>query len=105
MEARIGVPDAERAVAQPLWITLRLEPAQGFRGLGDDIRATIDYHAVAVAVADLARSRPRRLIETLGTEIADSLLSSWPLAAVAVTVEKHILPDTDFVAIHLERRR
>jgi len=33
------------------------------------------------------------------------LLGSHPLRSVAITLEKHILPDTECVAVHLERRR
>jgi hypothetical protein len=33
------------------------------------------------------------------------LLGRYPLQSVAVTLEKHILPDTECVAVHVERRR
>lgn len=105
VETHIGVPDTERATAQPLWITLRLVPAQGFNGLRDSIANTIDYQQVAGQVSALAAASPRHLIETLAVEIADLLLSSHPLSQVRVRVEKKILPDTDCVAVELERRR
>ncbi len=105
VSTRIGVPEEERADAQALWVTLKLVPSQGFDGLADRIEHTIDYQQVAGDVESLAASRPRRLIETLATEIADLLLRSHPLRKVAVTVEKQILPNTDFVAVHLERSR
>jgi 7,8-dihydroneopterin aldolase/epimerase/oxygenase len=101
----IGVPDEERAEPQTLWLTVRMTPSQGFDCLQDDITRTIDYHAVALALQALAAAKPRRLIETLALEVADHLLAGHPLAAVAVTIEKHILPDTECVAVHLERRR
>lgn len=101
----IGVPDEERASTQTLWITIRMVPAQGFEGLADDIARTIDYHAVALEIRALASSKPRRLIETLAVETADHLLVSHPLSKVAVTIEKHILPDTECVAVHIERTR
>lgn len=99
----IGVPDEERAGEQTLLLTLRMRPSQGFAGLHDDIRHTIDYHAVALEVQALAAAKPRRLIETLAIETADFLLERHPLASVAVTIEKHILPDTECVAVHIER--
>ncbi|MEI8039464.1 MAG: HAD hydrolase-like protein [Verrucomicrobiota bacterium] len=101
----IGVPDAERATAQILWLTVRMVPGQGFDGLADEIARTIDYHAVAVGLQALAAARPRRLIETLAVETADWLLANHPLHSVAVTLEKHILPDTECVAVHLTRSR
>lgn len=105
VETWIGVPDEERAAPQTLAVTLRLTPSQGFDGLADEIGRTIDYHAVAVEIAALARAKPRRLIETLAVEIADHLLSRHALWRVDVTIEKHILPDTECVAVHLRRER
>ncbi len=101
----IGVPDAERANAQTLWLTVRLVPRHGFNDLADDLARTIDYHAVALGLQALAAARPRRLIETLAEEAAAWLLETRPLRSVAVTIEKHILPDTECVAVHIVRTR
>ena len=100
----IGVPDDERAASQILFITARLTPSQGFDGLADEILHTVDYHAVAIQIQEIAAARPRKLIETLATEICDFLLRHHPLAKVAISIEKHILPDTECVAVHIERR-
>ena len=105
VQTHIGVPDEERAHAQSLLVTVRMVPGQGFAGLADEISHTIDYHAVALEIQALAAVRPRRLIETLAVEIADQLLVRHPLESVAVTIEKHILPDTECVAVHIERSR
>lgn len=105
VSTRIGVPEDERAEIQILQVTLRMVPGQGFAGLDDDIARTVDYHAVALEIQVLAAARPRRLIETLAVEIADHLLAAHPLGSVAVTIEKHILPETECVAVHIERRR
>ncbi len=100
----IGVPNEERAAPQTLLVTVKMVPERGFGGLADDISLTTDYHAVALEIQALAAARPRRLIETLAVEIAETLLAGHPLARVAVTIEKRILPDTDCVAVHVERR-
>jgi 7,8-dihydroneopterin aldolase/epimerase/oxygenase len=105
VSTHIGVPDEERAEAQILWVTLRLVPSQGFDGLADDISRTINYYEVSLEIEALAAARPRQLIETLALEIADHLLGNHPLTSVAVSIEKHILPNTECVAVHLERRR
>jgi dihydroneopterin aldolase len=105
ISTHIGVPDEEQSNAQVLWITVRMVPSHGFHGLADDIRNTIDYHAVALEISNLASSKPRRLIETLAAETADWLLTNHPLQSVAITLEKHILPDTECVAVHLQRNR
>ena len=101
----IGVPDEERAVSQILLVTVRMTPSQGFDGLADEISRTVDYHAVSQEIERLAAARPRNLIETLAVEIADHLLGNHPLDRVAVSIEKHILPNTECVAVHLERGR
>jgi dihydroneopterin aldolase len=101
----IGVPDEERAVSQTLLVTIRMTPSQGFDGLADEISRTVDYHAVSQEIEALAAARPRRLIETLAVDIADHLLGNHPLARVAISIEKHILPNTECVAVHIERGR
>lgn len=101
----IGVPEEERAAEQTLLLTVRMIPSQGFDGLADDITRTIDYHAVALGLQQLAAARPRKLIETLAVETADWLLSNHPLRRVEISIEKHILPDTECVALHLVRER
>jgi len=105
VSARIGAADAERAAPQTLWLTVRLVPGQDFDRLADDLTRTIDYQAVAREIQQLAAANPRRLIETLATDTANFLLANHPLRSVAVTVEKHILPDTECVAVHVVRER
>ncbi len=105
VSTHIGVPDDERAEPQNLLVTLVMTPGQNFDGLADEISRTIDYYAVSLEIEALAAARPRRLIETLATDIAAHLLENHPLAKVAITIEKHILPNTECVAVHIERSR
>ena len=105
VHTHIGVPDEERAEDQTLLVTVRLVSSQGFTGLSDNLSCTVDYHAVSLAIQELAASKPRHLIETLALETADMLLSNYPLKSVAITIEKHILPDAACVAVHLVRER
>ena len=102
---RIGVSAEEQASPQTLLITVRMTPGQGFEGLADDISRTLDYAVVAQRLEALAALRSRHLLETLALEIAECLLTEFPIAQVAVTLEKHILPNTECVAVHLERGR
>lgn len=105
VSTHIGVPDDEREEPQILFITVKMTPGQNFDGLADEISRTIDYYAVSLEIEALAAARPRRLIETLATEIAGHLLRNHPLVNVSVTIEKHILPNTECVAVHVERGR
>ncbi len=105
IECRIGVPDEERAQAQKLWITVRMRPSQGFLGLHDQVRNTVDYYDVSLKIAELASSRPRHLIETLATDLTEMLLTAYPLKAVDVEIEKRILPNAQYVAVRMQRSR
>ena len=105
VRCHIGVPDDERSAPQVLLVSTMMVPGQGFDGLGDEITRTVDYYEVALDIQRLAESKPRRLIETLAVEIAEHLLQTRPLRRVGVTIEKHILPDTECVAVHVERSR
>ncbi len=105
VQTHIGVPDDERAEPQTLWITIRMRPSQGFRGLHDKVDNTVDYHEVSLRLAELASEKPRHLIETLATDIAEFLLSTYPLSSVDVEVEKRILPNADCVSVRIRRER
>jgi hypothetical protein len=67
--------------------------------------AAWEFWAGGAWTASLAAAKPRHLIETLAVEIADHLLKNHPLSHIAVSIEKHILPNTECVAVHLERGR
>jgi dihydroneopterin aldolase len=105
VSTHIGVPDDERAEAQNLWISIRMHPSQDFSGLSDDVSNTVDYHRVSIELAEIASAKPRHLIETMATEVAEHLLTTYPLSCVEVEIEKRILPDADFVAVRIRRQR
>jgi dihydroneopterin aldolase len=105
VSTHIGVPDEERSLTQTLFVSIVMTPGQGFDSLADDISRTIDYFQVSQEIERLAAARPRCLIETLATDIARHLLENHYLAKVAITIEKHILPNTECVAVHIERAR
>jgi 7,8-dihydroneopterin aldolase/epimerase/oxygenase len=105
VKTHIGVPEEERANYQTLWITVRMWPSQGFQGLNDDVANTVDYYEVSQRLSELAAKKPRQLIETLATEIAEFLLSCYPLSCVEVEVEKRILSNADSVSVKISRRR
>jgi FolB domain-containing protein len=103
VQTHIGVPDEERALPQTIWISVKMCPSQGFQGLQDDVRNTVDYYEVSRRLTELAAKKPRHLIETLATEIADTLLCFYPIASVEITVEKRIIPEMEYVAVTIKR--
>ncbi len=106
LNVRIGVTDKEQVLPQRLTVSLTLQPEQPFTGLEDRIENTVNYAAVCKVVRDLAAGQPRRLIETMAEDIAVEVLERFTTcAAVEVELRKFILPDTDYVAVRLTRRR
>ncbi|WP_395740857.1 dihydroneopterin aldolase [Prosthecobacter sp.] len=103
LTTHIGVPDDERAGSQVLVADVVLRVASRFEAMNDDIAATIDYAAVAARLQALAAERPRRLIETLAAEMAACVLGEFKAAGVSIELRKHILPDTQHVAVSLVR--
>ena len=101
--ANIGVPDAERQLAQHLKLNVTLWPAKPLTGLNDELHGTIDYAAVADHLRHLSASKTRKLIETLAEEMIDSLLVHFPVQQVQLQIEKFILPATDFVRVSLTK--
>jgi 7,8-dihydroneopterin aldolase/epimerase/oxygenase len=103
VECHIGVPDEERAAPQKLCVTVKMQPSQGFLGLQDKVQNTVDYYEVSLKIAELAAQKPRHLIETLATDLAEALLTSYPLKAVNVKIEKRILASAEYVAVKIHR--
>lgn len=103
VECHIGVPDEERALPQKLWITVIMQPSQGFIGLQDKVQNTVDYYEVSLKIAELTSKKPRHLIETLATDLAEMLLTSYPIRAVNVEIEKRILSNAQYVAVRIHR--
>ena len=103
VKTHIGVPDAERAEAQELLVTVKIRPRLAFAEMADEIGRTIDYAALAEGIKALGLAKPRRLIETLAADVAEFVLTDPQAVGVEVTVEKFILPDTECVAVRLSK--
>jgi 7,8-dihydroneopterin aldolase/epimerase/oxygenase len=99
VNACVGVSDEERRNSQRLQIDATLTPLAEFSALADDISCTVDYHAVARRILSVAASRPRHLIETLASDIAETLVGEFCALRAEVEVRKFVLPDTEYVAV------
>ena len=107
LDVHIGVTERERAQPQRVTVFITLRQADGFTDLKDQIERTINYSLVCATVRKMATdSPPRQLIETLAADIATLILACFSSCAeVDVELRKYILPDTDYVAVRLTRRR
>jgi len=101
--ARVGVPEEERSAPQRLLLDLRFAARNQPADLRDDIAATIDYFDLSRQVIAFAGERPRKLIETLGDELADRLITGYPLRWIEITVRKFILTDAEWVSVSIRR--
>jgi len=103
LRTRIGVPDQEREQEQELKCDLKIRPPRSFAQIQDEVGETIDYQAVCLRIEQLASERPRKLIETLASEIAEAVLTEFAAQGVTVQIRKYILPQTEFVGVRLHR--
>ncbi len=84
---RIGVPEAERAKAQRLLVSIELSGSLKNVGTTDDITQGADYAAVTDAVVQLAATE-RKTVERFAEDIAAVILKNFTLESVKVTVCK-----------------
>lgn len=101
----IGVPDAERSAWQVITADVTLTLQRGFDSMPDHLPETVDYEAVANQIKALAATRPRKLLETLASEIVSALLVHPAISSVEVELRKRILPGVDHVAVKMKRER
>ncbi|OBK20944.1 dihydroneopterin aldolase [Mycobacterium asiaticum] len=103
-----GVFDHERADGQDFVvdITVWIDLAQA--AASDELADTYDYGELAQLAADIVGGTPRNLIETVGANIADQVITDPRVHAVEVTVHKPHAPiphGFDDVAVVTRRSR
>lgn len=106
---RVGVPEDERAVPQPLEIDLELQVDLAAAAASDDVADTVDYGAVTLAVAEAVCREPHALLERVAGIAADAALGvDGRSSAVTVTIRKIRPPiplDVVSTAVRLHRTR
>ncbi len=92
VRGRHGVFPEEREHGQDfvLDVTLWLDLTAAARA--DDLARTVHYGELAQLAAGIVGGPPRDLIETVGAEIADAVMRTYPVHAVEVTVHKPHAP-------------
>jgi dihydroneopterin aldolase len=108
VRGRHGVFDHERRDGQDFVVDVRLEVDTATAAGSDDLADTVDYGALAQALAEVVSGEPVNLIETLAERLAAVCLADPRVRAAAVTVHKPQAPIpltfTD-VAVHIRRER
>jgi 7,8-dihydroneopterin aldolase/epimerase/oxygenase len=100
---QIGVPGVERSRPQTIAFNVHFQIFPSFRDLRDEIGRTVDYGLVAEEIRITAEQNRAQLIETLAEEVADRLITRFPLARVEVELKKFVLPNTEYVSVKTVR--
>ncbi len=100
----IGITEEERATQQTLEVSTSFPiPDCGQLAHKDEIVRTVDYHEVSILVNAIAIERPRKLIETLASDIAERLLREYLLAHIDIEIRKFALPQTEAVILNYRK--
>ena len=103
-----GVFEHERREGQVFVIDAELELDLTRAAASDDLAETVDYGALAGALADIVAGEPVDLIETLADRLVAACLADPRVAAATVTVHKPNAPITlafEDVAVTIRRTR
>ena len=103
-----GVFDHERVDGQDFYIDVVLWVDLRAAGESDDLADTVDYGALAQQVSGIVGGEPRNLIEKVGAEVAESIMTDERIGACEVTVHKPSAPiplTFDDVAVVTRRSR
>ena len=101
-----GVFDHERRDGQDFVVDIVLWLDLSDAAATDDLTATVHYGELAQLAARVVAGPPRDLIEAVAGEIADSVMSTYPVQAVEVTLHKPSAPiPLDFQDVSVTIRR
>jgi dihydroneopterin aldolase len=103
-----GVFDHERRDGQDFVLDLVLWTDLAVAGASDDLADTVDYGALAEAVAAVVEGPPRALIEAVAADVAAVVLDDPLVAVVEVVLHKPQAPidrPFDDVAVRVTRSR
>lgn len=101
LPCRLGVPDSERRKPQTVLCTAVFPvPSLSSAAKRDDLRQTVDYHALSKVLQAEARRIPRKLLERLATDLARTACLRFRLPWIELELKKFILPETRHVSLH-----
>ena len=87
-----GVFDHERQNGQTFVVDVTLFVDLAEAGSTDDLSKTIDYGAVAEVVVRIVGGEPQNLIESVGADVAEAILTEFDVEEVEVTIHKPEAP-------------
>ena len=101
-----GVFDHEKLDGQDFTVDITLWLDLTPAVMTDDLAATVHYGELAQLAAGIISGPPRDLIEAVAGEIADTVMRTYPVHAVEVTLHKPSAPiPLDFTDVAVTIRR
>lgn len=103
-----GVYGAEAELGQRFMVDLELSIDLSRAGASDDLHDTVNYAEIFTCVQKVVEGERYNLVERLTTEVAQQLLTQFPLVEVKVKVTKPNPPikgHYEGVAIEMIRKR
>lgn len=92
VRGRHGVFEHERVNGQEFVIDITVWMDLGAAAASDELSDTYDYGALAQLASDIVAGPPRKLIEAVGGEIAERVMTDQRVHAVEVVVHKPQAP-------------
>jgi dihydroneopterin aldolase len=104
IETIIGVHGWERKLPRTLVVDLQLAADAAAAARTDQLKDTLDYHAIAQATTAFVQQSRLQLIETLAEQLAAALLKQFGIGWIAVTIHKPgAVPGAQDVSVSIER--
>ena len=83
-----GLHDEERKTGQYFLVNLECITNLHKAGVSDNIEDTINYSDIYQKVRRIIEGTPRNLLEAVAEEIADVLISDYPIKKVTINISK-----------------
>ena len=83
-----GLHDEERKTGQYFLVNLECITNLHKAGVSDNIEDTINYSNIYQKVRKIIEGTPRNLLEAVAEEIADVLISNYPIKSVTIKISK-----------------
>jgi dihydroneopterin aldolase len=105
LSCRVGVPDEERKKPQTIEVDLHLGKDLRPAGASDDVGKTVDYAAVAAAIAKHVQDKEYKLLERLADDLATDILNRFDVDTVQIQVRKRPLKEADWTGVEIVREK
>lgn len=101
----IGVEQSERQVPQELYIDLKVQYDFSSCMHSDDIQDAINYVDLADVCLQTASNKQYRLMETLASDILNTLLADHRIDWAWIKIKKpQAIPTAQYATVELERK-